>query len=116
MSYKNWDSTEIETTQLYFLKHISGLNRSSTNILVRGELGKFPVKFAKILEQYKHLLKSDNEIIQNCITVDRNLFSDSFIHSFVGYLKNLQQTSCDSNVQIISLPKSKIKKISQRTL
>ena len=38
MSYKNWDSTEIEKTQLYFLKHILRLNRSSTNILVRGEL------------------------------------------------------------------------------
>ena len=73
MSYKNWDSTEIETTQLYFLKHILGLNRSSTNILVRGELGKFPLKCAIDIRA-------------------------------VGYLKNLQQTLCDSNVQIISLP------------
>ena len=112
MSYRYWDSTEIEITQLYFLKHILGLKRSSTNILVRGELGKFPLKCAidiRAVQFYKHLLKSDNKIIQNGITVDRNLFSDSFTHSFVGYLKNLQQTSCDSNVQIISLPKSKIK-------
>ena len=113
MSYNNWDSTEIET-KLYFLKHILGLNRSSTNILVRGKLGKFPLKCTidiRAVQFYKHLLKSDNEIIQNCITVDRNLFSDSFTYSFVGYLKNLQQSLCDSNIQITSLPKSKVKKL-----
>ena len=82
--------------------------------MVRGELGKFPLKCAidiRAVQFYKHLLKSDNEIIQNCITVDRNLFSDSFTHSFVGYLKNLQQNLCDSNIKITSLPKPKIKKL-----
>ena len=56
-SYRNWNSTEIETTQLYFLKHILGLNRSSTNILVRGELEKFPLKCAtdiRAVQFYKH--------------------------------------------------------------
>ena len=65
----------------------------------------------RAVQFYKHLLKSDNEIIQNCITVDRNLFSDSLTHSFVGYLKNLQQNLCGSNIQITSLPKSKIQKL-----
>ena len=102
MSYKNWDSTEIETSQLYFLKHMLGYNRSSTNIPVRGELEKFPLKCAidfTAVKFYKHILKSDNEIIQNCTTVDRNLFSDSFRYSFVRYLKNLQQNLCGSNIQ-----------------
>ena len=111
MSYKHWDSTEMKKLSL---KHILGLNRSSTNILVRGELGKFPLKCAidiRAVQFHKHLLKSDNEIIHNCITVGRNLFSDSFTHSFVGYLKNLQQNLCDRNIQITSLPKLKIKKL-----
>ena len=36
----NWDSTEIEKVHTQFLKRILGVNRSTTNALVRSELGR----------------------------------------------------------------------------
>ena len=38
--WKTWDSTSIERVHTQFLKRILGVNRSTTNILVRCELGR----------------------------------------------------------------------------
>ena len=42
--YDRWDNNIIEEIHLSFCKHLLGVNRSTTNILVRGELGRFPLK------------------------------------------------------------------------
>ena len=41
---KQWDKTDIEKVHTQFLKRIIGVNRSTTNDLVRGELGRFPLR------------------------------------------------------------------------
>ena len=38
--WKNWDTTEIERVHTQFLKRVLGVNRSTTNFMVRGELGR----------------------------------------------------------------------------
>ena len=38
--YDKWDGNEVEKVHLQFLKQILGVNRSTTNILVRGELNR----------------------------------------------------------------------------
>ena len=42
VDFNKWDHTEIESVHLQFCKHILGVNRSTSNILVRGELGRYP--------------------------------------------------------------------------
>ena len=39
-----WDAGEIEKVHLSFLKSILGVNRSTANVLVRGELGRYSLK------------------------------------------------------------------------
>ncbi len=43
LNNKEWDKCEIEKIHTQFLKRILGLNRSTTNALVRAELGRFPL-------------------------------------------------------------------------
>ena len=38
--WEKWDSTQIEKVHTQFLKRILGVNRSTTNVLVRSELGR----------------------------------------------------------------------------
>ena len=39
-----WDSSGIESVQLHFSKHILGVNRSTTNTPLLGELGQIAIK------------------------------------------------------------------------
>ena len=61
-----WGKLTIETVQAQFIKYLIGVNKSTTNIMVHGETGRYPltmfiklrtVKFAKhIVSQSKHKL------------------------------------------------------------
>ena len=44
LSFEKWDKYDIEKVHLNFCKHLLGVNRSTTNILVRGQLGRYPLK------------------------------------------------------------------------
>ena len=43
-TFEKWDSNAIEKVHLSFMKRILGVNRSTTNVLVRGELGRYSLK------------------------------------------------------------------------
>ena len=38
--WAKWDTTDIERVHNQFLKRVLGVNRSATNVMVRGELGR----------------------------------------------------------------------------
>ena len=44
LDYEKWDGNPIEKVHLSFCKNVLGVNRSTTNNLVRGELGRYPLK------------------------------------------------------------------------
>ena len=46
MNYEvdNWDNNPAEKVHTQFLKRVIGVNRSTSNILVRGELGRKPLQ------------------------------------------------------------------------
>ena len=46
VNFDKWDKCKIEKSHLDFGKHILGLNRSTNNILTRGEMGRYPLKVA----------------------------------------------------------------------
>ena len=42
--WEKWDTTQIERTHTKFLKRVLGVNRSTTNVMVRSELGRYPLQ------------------------------------------------------------------------
>ena len=72
-----WGKLTIETVQTQFIKHLIGVNKSTTNIMVHGETGRYPliklktVKFFKrIVSQNKHKLcqmvyKYENSVVNS---------------------------------------------------
>ena len=75
-----WGKLMIETVQTQFIKRLIGVNKSTTNIMVHGEIGHYPltmfiklrtVKFVKhIVSQNKHKLchmayKYENSVVNS---------------------------------------------------
>ena len=64
--YSKWNTNTIERLHLQFLKRILGVNRSTTNELVRAEVGRVPL-VSQVLSRnikYLHDLKmKDNSIL-----------------------------------------------------
>ena len=53
--YDKWDYNEIEKVHLQFLKQILGVNRSTTNILVRGELNRHSLQREVLKRHIKYV-------------------------------------------------------------
>ena len=51
-----WDNSEIEKVHTQFLKIILGVNRSTSNIMVRADLGRYPLR-SRILSRNIRYLK-----------------------------------------------------------
>ena len=74
--FNKWYSTKIEFVHLKFCKHILGVNRSTSNILVRGEVGRIPLKTAvdtKIVQYYKHWINSENKLAHQALQLEREM-------------------------------------------
>ena len=60
--WKKWDCTSIEKIHTQFLKRILGVNRFTTNMMVRGELGRHQILqiiFVRNLIYLKYLIIND---------------------------------------------------------
>ena len=67
-SYEKWDYEEIEKVHLHFIKQIMGVNRSTTNILVRGDINRHCLQLDILKRNIKYLRyineKDDNTIVK----------------------------------------------------
>ena len=67
-TYESWDLGLIKQVHLNFCKHNMGVNRSTTNLFCRAELGRRSIKLVidlKILQFFKHCLKlSDDKVVK----------------------------------------------------
>ena len=75
---------------MYFLKHIQrggrGVNQSTANNLVRGELGMFPLKTyidVRCVNLFKYLSSTNNEILQLTLNFDNDLHKNGLSNSFI---------------------------------
>ena len=114
LSFEKWDKCDMERVHLNFCKRLLGVNRSTTNILVRGELGRYPLKLNvenRIKSFFDHVKKApeDSLIYQaylmnlelppdlNCSThiqnVKRNLNLEDFHSCTKSMFKLSQKTS-----------------------
>ena len=101
LDYGWWDSSDTESLQIRFLKHILGVNCSTPNDLVRGELGIFPIMTLideKCVTFYKYLLSSDNEILKFSLNSDKELHKNGVSNSFTGYIKRSEQNISSSDI------------------
>lgn len=54
-TFEKWDSNSIEKVHLHYMKRLLGVNRSTTNVLVRGELGRYSLKGKCIMKNLRDI-------------------------------------------------------------
>ena len=68
LDWDKWESSGIEKTHTKFIKRLLGVNRSTTNVLVRGEVGRYPLQRQALIRNIlfiQHLeAKQDDEIVK----------------------------------------------------
>ena len=62
-NFEKWDSNSIEKVHLHFMKRLLGVNRSTTNVLIRGELGRYSLQEKCIIKNMRYIkyVKSKDE-------------------------------------------------------
>ena len=108
---ESWDLGLIERVHLNFCKHISGVNRSTTNLLCRAELGRRPIKLVidlKILQFFKHYLKLTNDkVVKEALKADGDLYTK---HDTVKlFSKYISDTETIFDNDFSQLPRAKQK-------
>ena len=73
-----WDNSEIEKVHTQFLKRIIGVNRSTSNIMVRADLGRYPLRSRILLRNIRYLKKIKQKEDK---TLVRQAYSYEKIHS-----------------------------------
>ena len=111
----NWDDNPIEKLHTQFLKRLIGVNRSTTNILVRGDLGRKPLQVNALSRNISYLEylsnKQNNSLaVQAYIYEKGKLGQRITIENSINKL-SLQLTTMEIPfVNIINAPTSTIKK------
>ena len=112
LDHGKWDKTTTERTHLNFLKHILGVNRSTNNIICRAEPGRYPVSInvnTRIINFYKHLRNMPKDtIIHQTYLSDEKLKQKGVTGTLAQHIQN---TGHIYNPEIISFPKSSIKRM-----
>ena len=99
LDYEKWDGNPIEKVHLSFCKHVLGVNRSTNNNLVRGELGRYPFKttidcrYITFLQHTKSMPQSS--LVHQALIANEEL--DSNI-SFSTYLNNIGASTKSPNI------------------
>ena len=95
-NYDKWDHNEIEKVHLQFLKQILGVNRSTTNLLVRGELKRHSLQREALSKHIKYVQyithKEGNRLVTQALKYElsRNN-NDNFLNTIHGYAEELQK-------------------------
>ncbi len=97
---KEWDSNKIEKIHTQFLKRILGVNRSSTNIMVRGELGRYPLRIqtdSKIINFTKHISEEckPSALVLHSLEYEQSISNRKTI---ISYIKELSDKLNDNEV------------------
>ena len=94
MDYAKWDNCNVEKVHLNFCKHLLGVNRTTTNNLVRGELGRYPLKINinfRIKSFFDHIMNSNkDDLVYQAFKINEEL---PFHLSCRTYLQNLDESS-----------------------
>ena len=110
-TYESWNLGLKEQVHVNFCKHILGVNRSTTNLLCRAELGRRSIKLVidlKIVQFFKHCLTlSDDKVVKEALKADEDLYTKhDTVKLFSMYISDTE-TIFDNDFS--QLPKAKQK-------
>ena len=83
--YDNWDKTKIERTQSLFLKRLLGLSHSTTNNMVRGEVGARPLIvqiIGRVISYINNIKTRNSSLVHAALRYE--LDTDSNMATFVN--------------------------------
>ena len=104
--WEKWDSTQIEKVHTQFLKRILGVNRSTTNVLVRSELGRHSLLENITTRNINYIKYIENKNIKSLVKQAANYEitkpnRDNLYSIFTSYEQNIT----NHNIRQISRPK-----------
>ena len=114
-SSKKWDECAIEKVHLSYMKRILGVNRSTTNVLVRAELGRLALKdkcLLRNLNYIKYLNKKDNNtIVKQAFNCEIRNFDkrNTVLKTIAEFNEKLDETT-NRHINIIQMPLTETKK------
>ena len=111
-----WDKSSIEKVHTQFLKRLLGVNRSTTNFLVRGELGRYPLLTqieSRICNFIKHIENdyAETSLVSQAFSYENKILNRKSMSSHVEELSTLLRNNHFINSPLVSLSKNSIKKI-----
>ncbi len=95
---KEWDKCEIEKIHTQFLKRLLGLNRSTTNALVRAELGRYPLSIQancrvdSFINHIVHYSEADS-LVALALEYEKSVNNRNTITSYIDKFTNRQNTN-----------------------
>jgi hypothetical protein len=94
--YDKWDHNEIEKVHLQFLKQIIGVNRSTTNILVRGETNRHSLLQEVLKRHIKYVKyikdKEGDRLVTQALNYEQNRADNqTFLSTILRYGEQLQE-------------------------
>ena len=94
--YDKWEHNEIEKVHVQFLKQLLGVNRSATNILVRGETNRHSLLLEVLKRHIKYVKyikeKEGDRLVTQALNYEQNRVSNkTFLNSILKYREQLQQ-------------------------
>ena len=111
---EKWDRNDIEKVHLSFIKSILGVNRSTANVLIRAELGRYSLKGRCLVRNinYTRYLnkKSNNSLVKQAFNYEiRKSESRNTIISSIGYFNDAIDHIKGRHINIFQLPKEELK-------
>ena len=117
VDFDKWDTAPTESVHLQYCKYILRVNRSTSNILVRGELGRDPVKLVidmRTVQTSKNFLNSKNDLVYQALKLDEEMYDSQVPNTFTCYLKFIESTVNHAKSEAVdTYGKVKIRKLMQ---
>ena len=109
-----WDANDIEKVHLTFIKSILGVNRTTANVLIRAELGRYSLKGRCLVRNinYTRYLnkKTNNSLVKQAFEYEiRQSESRNTIISSIGYFNDTIDHIEGRHINIFQLSKMKLK-------
>ena len=97
--YDKWDRNKVEKVHLQFMKQIMGVNRSVTNILVRGELNRHTMQREVLKRHIKYVKyvtkKEGNRLVTQALTYEVTRNDASYFTTIHRHAEELQEGGND---------------------
>ena len=109
-----WDTNPIERVHMQFIKRILGLNRSTSTVLIRGDMGRFSLQSLIISRNLKYLKqiknKKDETLVKQAFIYENSRSASRVsIENTIIKFKNKLRILLDKEIDIYNLSTNSLK-------